>query len=176
LLTAISGSIDTGPSASGKSNNLRGASGNLADTLRTLAEDNGMTFSDSYYVGAARSVAAGLTTADDWNRDVTDQAASMWPIYSDKIKAGSSAKQLASGYINTMAQELDLLPDQISLNDPYIKQALTGIDEQGNPKPTSLWDFRTKLRNDPRWLNTIAAQNNIADVSNSILKTFGLAG
>jgi len=155
---------------------FRGSAGNLVDDLKALAVSNGVQYNDDWYVGAARSVQSNLSTADDWMRNIRDQAASMYPVYGEKIKSGMSALDLASPYINMMANEFEISSADIGLQDPYIRQALMGIDEKGNPKPMSLWEFQQKLRKDPRWLKTTKAQNEVATVANDILQAFGFAG
>ena len=155
---------------------MRGASGNIADDLRAIAEDNGITFSNDFYLSAAKSVNSQLSTIDDWSRDIREQAASLFPVYSDKIRAGVSVRDLASPYISLMQQTLELDPASISLNDPYIRDALGGFSETGDPKATNLWDFQKKLRNDPRWMNTLQANNEITNSFESVLKMFGIRG
>jgi len=155
---------------------LMGASGNLADDLRAAATANGLRLSDDYYLGAARSVAHGLTTADDWMRDVRSQAASLWPSWQDKIAGGVDAKSLASGYINEMAQTLELDANTIDLNDPTLRSAVTGVDEKGNPKMTGLADFRQVLRNDPRYLKTQQYTDDFSNIATNLMKMFGLQG
>lgn len=155
---------------------FRGSSGNLVDDLKALATSNGLQYTDDWYLGAAKSVASNLSTADDWIGDIREQAASLYPIYSDRIRSGMSASDLASPYINMMANEFEMNPADITLTDPYVKQALMGIDDKGNPKPMSLWEFQKKLRNDPRWLNTTKAGNEVATVVNDVLQAFGMRG
>lgn len=156
--------------------NMRGAAGNLVDDLRNLSRANGVSYSDNWYESAARSVAAGLSQASDWERDVREQAASLFPVYSEKIRAGANVYDLASPYINTMAQELELDPNQITLNDPYIRGALGGMNDQGDFQPMGLWDFQKKLRADPRWENTSKAQNEITSVTGRVMQMFGMMG
>lgn len=153
---------------------MKGKAGSFSDELRSLSRANGMAYSDSYYLSAARSVASGLSTEDDWRREIQEQAASRYPVYADKIRSGMSVYDLASPYIQTMAQEFEISPDNITLNDPYITQALTALDDKGTPVPLGLWDFQKKLRNDPRWMNTSKAQNEITSVTGRVMQMFGL--
>lgn len=155
---------------------MRGGAGELTDSLRNLARANGISYTDNWYLSAAKSVAAGLTTAQDWERDVREQAASLFPVYSEKIRAGLNVYDLASPYINTMAQELELDPNQITLDDPYIRQALSGMNDQGDFTPMGLWDFQKKLRQDPRWENTSKAQNEVTSMTGRVMQMFGLMG
>lgn len=155
---------------------MRGEAGNLANDLRNLARANGVSYSDNWYESAARSVAAGLSTADDWERDLRDRAGSLFPVYSEKISQGMNVYDLASPYINTMAEELELDPNMITLNDPYIRSALGGMNDKGDFQPMGLWDFQKKLRNDPRWENTSKAQNEITSMTGKVMQMFGLMG
>ena len=175
IANALAKEISYLPDSRGQMN-LMGAAGQLSDNLKNVARANGMTFADNWYQSAAQSVAMGLSSAQDWERDIREQAAGMWPIYGDKIRQGMNVYDLASPYIQTMAQEFEIDPNNITLNDPYIRQALTGIDQQGNPSATTLWDFQKKLRNDPRWLNTSKAQNEITSVTGRVMQMFGLMG
>lgn len=155
---------------------MRGAAGNLADNLRSLANANGMSFSNNWYESAARSVAAGLSTEQDWEQDIRRQAASLFPVYRDKIEMGMNVYDLASPYINTMAQEFEIDPSQVTLDDPYVREALSGMNDSGDFVPMNLWEFQKKLRKDPRWMNTSKAQNEITSTTGRIMQMFGLMG
>lgn len=175
LRQALSEEISYLPDARGVSR-MVGAAGTLASDLRSLAGANGITFSDNWYLSAAKSVAAGLSSAEDWERDIREQAASYWPVYGDKIRQGMNVYDLASPYIRTMAEEFEIDPNQINLNDPYIRGALTAMNDKGDFVPVGLWDFQKKLRQDPRWENTSKAQNEITSVAGRVMQMFGLMG
>lgn len=155
---------------------MAGAAGDLQQTLKDVANRNGLPLSQGYYESAAKSVASGLTTENDWIRDLRAQAASLWPSYADKINAGVDVDDLASGYVNTMANTLEINASEISLNDPSIREALSSFDDKGNPLPMGLWDFQNKLRSDPRWMNTKQATDSISETANTVLEMFGLRG
>lgn len=175
LMQALSGEISTVKDQRGTTS-MMGEAGRLQDTLKQTAMANGLSYTDNWYESAARSVTAGLSTADDWNRDIREQAAGYWPVYADKIRQGMNVYDLASSYINTMAQEFEIDPTQIKLEDPYIRGALTNMDDKGNPAALSLWDFQKRLRKDPRWQNTSKAQNEITSTAGSLMQMFGLMG
>jgi len=144
--------------------------------LKSEAIANGLSYSDSWYTSAAKSVASGLTDQNYWVREVRDKAAGMFPVYADRIRQGMTMQDLASPYVNLMADVLEISPQQITLNDPYVREALMGIDDKGNPKPMGLWDFERKLKNDPRWMNTKNAVNDVSAVATDVLRIFGLRG
>lgn len=169
--------VNAGELGGGDGGFLEGDAGNLQERILGIAEANGLTLSQSYAESAARSVALGLTTEEDWLRTTREQAASLWgPAWQEKIMAGVDAKDLASGYINMMAQTFEIDPEMIQLNDPYLRSAMTNVDEKGAPKPVSLYDFQTKLRKDPRWMGTKQAQDTMSNIGMDVLKKFGFMG
>jgi len=172
LLEALAKEIPTLPNNKG----VRGRAGSFIDQLKAEATANGLRYNDDWYLSAARAVASNMGTEEDYLRDIREQAAGMFPVYADRIRQGQSMSVIAEPYINLMAQTLELSPTAITLNDPYIREALMGIDEKGNPKPMGLWDFQKRLKNDPRWMKTQQASNDIASTATDILQIFGLRG
>jgi CHAP domain len=155
---------------------LAGSSANIADTLKQIAEANGVKYNDEYYADAARRVAIGVATAEDVQRQVREDAASAWPTYADRIMAGANVRDLASAYINTYAKAMEKDPYSIDLNDPKLRAAMTGVDEKGNFKPMGLWEFEQSLRKDPKWMDTKQAQDEVTNIGVGILKRMGFVG
>lgn len=155
---------------------LMGAAGNIADTLKGIAENNGLKYDDAFYADAARRVAIGLVTAEDVQRQVREDAASKWPTYAEQIRAGADARTLASAYINTYAKVMEKDPYSISLDDPNLRAAMTGVDEKGNFKPLGLWEFEQSLRSKPEWMDTKQAQDSVSSIGVGILQRMGFMG
>ena len=155
---------------------MGGSYADLAEELKSIATKNGINLSSQYYDSAVRSVEGGMSTKEDAIRDVREQAAGNWPSYSDRILAGRDARDLASGFINTMARDLEIDAAGIDLNDPLLRQALTGVDDKGNASPQSLWQFQMALKEDPRWMETNNAQNTISSSLSDIAKMMGGIG
>ena len=51
-----------------------------------------------------------------------------------------------------------------------IKKAMNGLDANGKPAGLGLTDFQSQLRNDPRWKQTNAAQNNVMTAGLQVLR------
>ena len=147
-----------------------------ADALSAMAMANGVTMSDNYYQSAAKSVASGLSMPDYWEKQIREQGASTFPVFAEQIRMGMNVADIASPYVRTMAETLDLNPASIKLNDPTILGALTNYNEQGKPYAMNLGEFRQKLRKRPEWLDTDQAQNDITSITSSVMKMFGLRG
>jgi len=155
---------------------MKGDAGDMQQRLAEVARRNGVQLSQGYYESAAKSVASGLSTEDDWMREIRQQAASKWPTFADRVMSGIDVEDLASGYINTMADVYEISPDSITLDDPMIKQALQGIGPDGKPSMQSLYDFEYQLKSDPRWTSTKNGVNTIASVGMDVLRLMGFQG
>ena len=155
---------------------MEGQSGNMEARWMQTAALNGLKLSRDFYASAARSVAMDLSTVEDVERQIREQAASLWPTFSQQIMNGQDARVLASGYINMMAQELEMDAEMIDLNDPMIMSAVGGVDESGKPKMEGLWDFQQRLRKDPRWMQTKGAADQISSTARTVMEIFGLVG
>ena len=160
--------------ALGGSTSSTGSMGEYVRKLRDTAAMNGISFDDGYYNDLARSALTGLTQIDDSVAEIRDQAAGLWPPYAEKIRAGYNARDLASSYIQNMASVLQIDPQSISLDDPFIQGSITSFDDQGNPRPKSLWEQSNELRKDPRWIESNDGQNKIASAVSGVTAMFGI--
>lgn len=160
-----------------KQGQVGGDTGSDIDKLRAIADANGVSYSDSYYQTAAQSMVKGNRTAQDYVNDVRVQAASAYPVYAEQIKAGQNVKDIASPYIQRMGALLEVNDQDINLNDPTIREAISGINpETGKAQAKSLWQFENDLRKDPRWAKTANAREQTSKVANGILQKWGFSG
>lgn len=153
---------------------LYGKAGQLETELMKLGQRNGLTFSKDFYVNAARSVLGGTKTADDWGKWIREQAANQYQAYGDQIRAGVDLKDAASNITTAVAQELDLDPEQVGLQDKIVQRALTNVDEKGNPSVLPLWQVKDMIRQDDRFLKTKNSQAELANIGTDILKKWGV--
>jgi hypothetical protein len=147
---------------------------NTVDALKAHSADMGVYYDDKWYTDAARNIAENKATADDWKRTINDVAKSKYAAFADQIDAGQTVKQVASPYINSMSQILELPSDSINLKDPTINKALTNLSADSKPALQPLWQFETSLRKDPRWTSTKNARDAADSTARKILSDFGL--
>ena len=147
-----------------------------ADALKALAMANGVEMSENYFESAAKSVVSKGSQMDYWEKQIREQSASKFPVFGEQIRLGVNVADLASGYVRTMAETLELNPATINLNDPTILGALTNFNEQGKPYAMNLGEFKQKLRERPEYMLTDSAQNNVTSIASSVMKMFGLRG
>lgn len=154
----------------------KGKVGDFAQQLKSVAFMNGVKYSSGWFDSQAKSIASGLKTINDAEREIRTQAASRYPAFRQQIMSGMDVMDLASPYMGILADELELPESMLTLNDPYIQQAMGGYAPDGNPAPMDLYTFYKNVRNDPRWLNTRKATNEVAGIATSVLQMFGLRG
>jgi len=152
----------------------KGETATTISKLKQLATQNGVNLSDGWFTTAARAVESGLGSIDTYVNEIRGTAASAFPVYADKIKEGFNVHDLVSPYVNTMANVLELDPQQIRFDDPMIQKAVGGVDPKtGQPVASGIWDFQQQLRKDPRWQRTDNAYKSYNDAAQSVLQMFG---
>jgi len=144
------------------------------DVLKAHSANMGVSYDDGWYTEAARNIAQNESTADDWKRQINDVAKSKYAAFADQIDKGMTVAQVASPYINSMSQILEVPPATISLTDPTINKALTNLDADSKPALQPIWQFETGLRKDPRWASTKNARDALDSGAREILSSFGL--
>lgn len=156
---------------------LKGAAGQTAQQLRSLALANGVRYGDDWYTKAAQSVVSGTKTPQDWEQAIRRQAVSAFPQFRDQIEAGMNMDDIASPYKQTMAALLELNGEELDLFDPTIRKALAGRDPKtGAASSKSLWEFENDLRKDARWMQTNNARESFMGTAKTVLDAFGFQG
>lgn len=159
-----------------KNGTLKGEAGMHQYTIKQYAANNGIELSDQAIKNQAALVVKKLATTQDFESQIREQAKSLFPGYSEQLDAGISVKDIAAPYEQMMSKELELPTPPQGVKDPVIRQALNGMSSDGKPTGLSLSDFQRVLRNDPRWKQTQSAQDQIMEVSSSVLRSMGLIG
>jgi hypothetical protein len=159
---------------SGKIDFAKGSAAEQLNTLKELAGSYGMQYDQGWYNTAATNVLTGKDDIETYKQYVKDQAKSKFPTLVAQLDQGFTVRQLASPYIQTMSNILEIDPNTIGLNDVYVNQALTGLDAEGKPSTKPLWQFEQDLRKDPRWNFTKNAQDSLMNTTRKVLQDFGL--
>lgn len=63
---------------------------------------------------------------DAYQRLAEQEAQSLYPSIATQLTGGMTVQDVASPYINTMAQLLEVDPNTLSIQTPLIKKALQG--------------------------------------------------
>lgn len=153
---------------------MEGQGADTQNELRSYAYSMGVHMSDKWYADNTRKVLRGMATTSDYKNEMLRQAKAMFPQFSKQLDAGQTVADIASPYMQTMAQILELPTGSINLFDPTIKKALQYKNPgtlQTESKP--LWQFENDLRADPRWKATKNAQDSMMQIGHQVLSDFG---
>jgi hypothetical protein len=154
----------------------QGESGNIIQTLKATAYKNGVNVSDGYLNGVLRQVSLGNITLENAQQQIRSRyAKALAPGFAKELDAGMDLHDIASPYMQSMAQTLELNPADINLFDPTIRKALaTSGSKDGKPGSTPLWEFEQGLRQDKRFMKTKQAQDSVMSVGKQVLSDMGL--
>jgi hypothetical protein len=153
-----------------------GPSGKYFVAVKNLAYDNGIKLSDNDARNYSNKIVAGLVDENTVYNTIRESAASAFPALADKIKAGLDLKSLASPYIQSMSDILEIPDTAIDLFDPQIRSAMAYTLPDGKVGTKSIYDFEKELRKDDRWQYTNKAREQAASVATTVLRDFGFMG
>lgn len=86
------------------------------------------------------------------------------------LNQGYDLEQVYAPYRNIMASTLELNTDQVDLNDPTLRSAIT------NEGDMNIYDFKKLLRKDSRWDTTENARQDVSSAVYGTLRDFGFQG
>ena len=138
--------------------------------LLATARANGLDLTQSQIDNYKTRLDAG-ETIDALNQDIRKIAALGMPEnVKSLVTAGSNLEDVYSPYRQVMANTLEIPLDQINVNDPTLRSAISPTGEM------PIYDFQNALRKDPRWQYTNNAKKAVADSVQKILQDFGFMG
>lgn len=154
----------------------QGQGGETYTKLKNYAYEMGVTMSGSWFADKSRLVVRGMATEQDFMDEIRRHAKALFPDFAKQIDAGQTVADIASPYVQSMQNILEIPAGSISMQDKTIKSALQNKNKQtGQNQVMPLWQFENQLRNDPRWKKTQNAQNSMMQVAHKVLSDFGVA-
>jgi LysM repeat protein len=160
-----------------KSGAFGGQAGVNEDALRKIAFDYGVKMSETSLKKWVINLAKGDTTLQDYKGDMSRQAEIMYPAYKEQVRKGATMREIAQPYLQTMAQTLELNPENIDLFDRHIQGALKNqyadLSEAGGKREFNMYDYERQLRQDERFLRTKQAQQQTSALTMKIMQDWG---
>jgi hypothetical protein len=153
---------------------MLGAAGDAFDKLHALAWENGLQLSSAWYQKNAVAVASGTSTIGDQERNIRRTAAARYKPFATQILAGQNVMDLASPYIKTVSNLLEIPDSSVDLRNKYVAKAMTSMSQDGK-SPYALWQLEDDVRQDPLWRKTKNAQDSAMAVAHGVLQNFGMA-
>jgi hypothetical protein len=146
--------------------NVGGIVGSNLASIRKLASDYNVSLSDADVRKYAIEGLSNKNSLEIAKTKIQNTAKVRYQNLGQYLDQGLTVKDIASQYINKMANVLEINPDTIKLDDRYIDSALSTLP--------NFTDFNKTLRSSPQWEYTTNAREEAAGYANKILQDFGL--
>jgi hypothetical protein len=156
---------------------LQGGMANAAGQLQKMASDYGYTWAPGTIGKFAQQIVSGGQTIDTYENMLKNWAKSTYPGLAKQIDAGQTVKDLATPYVQSMSNLLEVDPNTIDLYNPAVRKALQGSIDPGSKvrESTPLWQFEDQVRQDPRWAFTQNAKDTMSTALVKVGQDFGFA-
>lgn len=159
------------PGAQGYTGDLAG----IEQDLQQIAFNNGVTLQADQTKKWMQAIVRGEANADQFRDNIRNMSAVAFPLYGEQIKGGMDLIDVATPYLQSMSEVLELAPGSVHLSDPTIRQALSGTrDAQGKAMPMNTSEFENMLRQDKRWGYTKKANDSALGFASAIARSWGL--
>jgi hypothetical protein len=152
-------------------------------TLQGIAKANGFALKDilpgisttatggDLEQAVLQGLAAGTIDINRVAQDARVLASQGQPQYvRNLLNQGYDLENVYAPYKNQMAAVLEIDPNQIDLNDPTLRSAITDKGDM------NLFDFKRALRQDNRWQYTQSARDEVSSGAMKVLQDFGFQG
>lgn len=158
-----------------------GEAGGYMSQLKGLANDYGMnsltTNNSQWLQDNAQAILLGKKDINTVKQEVIEQAKLNYKPYATQLDAGVTLRGIATPYLNTLSNLLEVPTDSIDLSSPtgygkMVSNALMGTDP-ANPTPMTLNAFETQVKQDPRWASTDNARDTVMGGVGGLLKLLG---
>jgi hypothetical protein len=155
----------------------------IQQSLASIAKANGLSITDvlpklgtavagqDAEQSAIQEILSGNIDLNTVLANARQIAAQGQPEYVRKLLgSGYNLEDIYAPYKQTMANVLEINPDQIDLNDSSLRMA---INEKGD---MNIYDYKKALRQDSRWQYTGQAKESVATAALGVLRDFGFQG
>jgi hypothetical protein len=156
-------------SARGVSGGFTGLIGEAENHIKQTWAQYGLDISDATVAQWSKEIAAGRQTLGGLDNEARNYAKKSYPAFAAQLDSGMTLADIASPYMQTMANTLELSGGAVSLKDPFIKKALQGT----NGQPLAMWDFERQLKDDARWQFTKQAKDETYAVLQQVGQDWG---
>jgi hypothetical protein len=152
---------------------LLGASGVAQDMVTGLSQAYGVKLSPALAYDSVRDIIEGKLDADGLEQVFKEQAKILFPHLSDKIDSGLNPRKIADSYIGNTVNILEKGPTEVDMFNPYVKEALTYKDKDGNYALPTADEHARMLRSKSEWLDTRNGKETLMSAADNILRQMG---
>jgi hypothetical protein len=155
-------------------NALGGKAAEVKGQMDSLLANYGIDLGDRWKARQLEKVMEGDDTVAGIQGRVRDMAMREYKAFADRIAAGETVSEIADPYVQKMAGLLELNPNDVGLQDAMIQRAMKQTTDKGKPAAMDLHTFSDFVRKDKRWQYTDNAKKQVSDVTENLLRSFGL--
>ena len=124
---------------------------------------------------AAKQIASGKITANDYKTQLAAKAAAEYPQYAERLKTtpGATIRDLVNPVLRVIADAWEVDIDTLNLNDPFIDKLIRPDGVIGKVPPVSVGDATRAALKHPNRDKTRAEINNAIDAANELGRALG---
>ena len=144
--------------------------------VRAMVKNNGLVdISDGEIQTAAKNIARGLMTQEEFQAQIRAKSIQNYPQLAERLKNNPSlsVRDILSPYIKMMATTLEMDPNAIDLDNPYLDKAIRPDGTVGKLPSMSIPDFVTFLKNTNEFENTIQANEDARSAATAFGRAWG---
>lgn len=151
------------------------AMGILASVRGLVDEFNLMGVDDNAMRNAAKQIAMGKMTIEEYNVQLQQLAKREYPSFADRFDKDPTltTKGIATPVINLLAKTWGVPADTIKMSDPIVMSYMNFAGPDGKGKQPSYYDILLKAKQDPRTELTEEANNTARDLATGLARAFG---
>lgn len=153
---------------------LVGRAGALQDSITRYNQQFGNVLSQGQIGNLVQQSITGTIADSDVLDQIRRAAASTYSNFSDRILNGETVQDIADPYFKIVENYLEL--PGVGLDEKLIMDALTGKNDKGGMKYSSLGDFVKAVKSDERWQYTGNARAEYSNLGKKFLTDWGLIG
>lgn len=128
-----------------------------AEQVRQLAKRQLVSISDSTAQDWSRRMLSGEMSMDTVNTILNQQAAGEFGWAAGALKAGVTMHDILAPARDTIAQELEMAPEQVDLMDPKWRSMVQSTNTDGTKRAANLTEVVRSARKDTAWAGTNSA-------------------
>jgi hypothetical protein len=145
-------------------------------TARGIAKAyNLSSVSDTEIQDAAKKIASGKLTADDYKTQLAAKAAIEYPQYAERLKTtpGATVRDLVNPVLKAVADAWEVDVNSLDLNDPFIDKLIRPDGTVGKKQPASVGEALQAAMMHSNRNKTVAENNNARDAATELSKALG---
>lgn len=153
---------------------LGGKAAETESQLNNLASNYGLRVTQQWKARQLERVIEGTNTIGGVQQQVQEMAMSRYKAFADRIAGGETVRDIAEPYVSTMADLLEMNPEDVDFTRGLVDAALRARTKDGKPAAMDLNTFADHVRRDKRWQYTDNAREEVSSTMEGLLRSFGL--